>query len=144
MSVSRKEVRDVSKPIDEEKIEHCIPVFDAGDLEGFKEALERFDRARNLKDQYDAAQEMESYLSGAHDNAVELERVLKEEYERSPAQIIDKLYKAVKSAAQSATSLEPKDVSNDDRERLRALAWHINSLLVGLLPETEVESHAKK
>lgn len=134
----------MSKTIAEEKIEHCIPVFDSGDLEGFKEALERFDRARNLKEQYEAAGDMENYLSRAHDNAVELERVLKEEYERSPTKIIDGLYKAVKSAAQSATSLEATEVSSEDRERVRALAWHINSLLVGLLPETEVESRQKK
>jgi flagellar hook-associated protein FlgK len=129
----------MTKPIDDEKIEHCIPVFDRNDLEGFTEALQRFERARNLKDQYDAAQEMESYLSGAHDNAEELEKVLKAEYERSPTKIIDNLYKAVKSAAQSASSLEATEVSNDDRERLRALAWHINSLLVSLLPETKAE-----
>lgn len=134
----------MSKLIAEEKIEHCIPVFDSGDLEGFKEALEHFDRARTLKEQYEAAGEMENYLSGAHDNAVELERVLKEEYERSPTKIIDTLYKAVKSAAQSATSLEPADVSSDDRERIRALAWHMNCLLAGLLPETEMESRQKK
>lgn len=134
----------MSKPIDDEKIDHCIPVFDQGDLEGFKEALERFDRAKTLKDQYDAAQEMESYLSGAHDNAMELEKVLKAEYERSPTQIIDNLYKAVKSAAQSATSLEATQVSTEDRERVRSLAWHINSLLVTLLPDTTVESRAKK
>ena len=41
----------MSKPIDEELIDHCTPVFDQGDLEGFKEALERFERARTLKEQ---------------------------------------------------------------------------------------------
>ena len=134
----------MSKPIDEELIDHCTPVFDQGDLGGFKEALERFERARTLKEQYDAAAEMESYLSGAHDNAEELEKVLKAEYERSPTKIIDNLYKAVKSAAQSASKLDATDVSNDDRERIRSLAWHINSLLVTLLPETEMESRQKK
>lgn len=134
----------MSKTIDEEKIDHCTPVFDRGDLEGFQEALGKFDRAKTLKDQYDAAEEMENYLSGAHDNSEELVKVLKAEYERSPSKIIDNLYKAVKSAAQSASQLESTDVANEDRERIKALAWHINSLLITLLPETEVESKRKK
>lgn len=134
----------MSRRIDEEKIDHCIPVFERMDYEGFQESLVRFDRAKTLKDQYDAAEEMDSYLSGAHDNAIELVKVLKAEYERSPSKIIDNLYKAVKSAAQSASQLESTDVTNEDRERIKALAWHINSLLITLLPETEVESKRKK
>lgn len=116
--------------LEDEAFDECYPVFCDSDRAGFDEAVEAFDRAKTLEEQYDAAVDMDNYLESAHDNAERLVVILKEARQTTAGPILAELEKAVRVAERKMLKVETSAISIDDQEKMSKILMACAGMLL--------------